>query len=320
LSANGLKKSNGFFNSMQFNFTKYSAVYYIISGILIIATIVSLFMFGLKFGIEFVGGSSMEVQFTNARPSNEAIQNALTSFNLGEITVQPTGTNEAILQFKGVDEATHQQILAGLNKVYSVTEKSFQYIGPSIGQELRNSTEIAILLALVAITLYIAFAFRKVSKPVSSWKYGITSLIALFHDVLIPIGVFSILGHFYNIEITVPIVAALLTILGFSVHDTIVIFDRIRENILRKGMGQFEDTVNWSLTQTLGRSISTVVTVEFVLISLFFLGGETLKYFSLALVIGITSGAYSSIFIASPLLVSWYKWSARKELKKSSKR
>ena len=168
----------------------------------------------------------------------------------------------------------------------------------------------------MAITLYIAFAFRKVSKACSSWKYGVTSLIALFHDVLIPIGVFSILGHFYNVEITVPIVAALLTILGFSVHDTIVIFDRIRENILRRGMGQFEDTVNWSLTQTLGRSISTVVTVEFVLISLFFLGGETLKWFALALIIGITSGAYSSIFIASPLLVSWYKWSALTERQK----
>ena len=173
---------------------------------------------------------------------------------------------------------------------------------------------------MLAITLYIAFAFRKVSKPVNSWKYGITSLIALFHDVLIPIGVFSILGHLFNVEITVPIIAALLTILGFSVHDTIVIFDRIRENILRRGMGQFEDTVNWSLTQTLGRSISTVVTVEFVLFALYFLGGETLKYFALALIIGITSGAYSSIFIASPLLVSWYKWSAARELKTGSKR
>jgi len=296
---------------MTFNFTKYSTVYYIISGILILASIVSLFMFGLKFGIEFAGGSNMEIQFTSARPSNEAIQGALKSFNLGDITVKPTGTNGAVLQFKGVDEATHQQILTELNKTYPSTEKSFQYIGPSIGQELRNATELAIALALIAITLYIAFAFRKVSRPVSSWKYGITSLIALSHDVLIPIGVFSVLGHFYNVEITIPIVAALLTILGFSVHDTIVIFDRIRENILRRGMGQFEDTVNWSLTQTLGRSISTVATVEFVLIALYFFGGETLKYFALALIIGITSGAYSSIFIASPLLVTWYKRSAK---------
>ncbi len=298
---------------MTFNFTKYSIFYYIISGILIVATIVSLSMFGLKFGIEFAGGSNMEIQFQNARPSNETIQNNLKSFNLGEITVQPTGSNSAVLQFKGVDEATHQQILTSLNKLSPVTEKSFQYIGPSIGQELRNKTELAIVLALLAITLYIAFAFRKVSKPVSSWKYGIASLIALFHDVLIPIGVFSVLGHFYNVEITVPIVAALLTILGFSVHDTIVIFDRIRENILRRGMGQFEDTVNWSLTQTLGRSISTVVTVEFVLFAIYFFGGETLKYFALALIVGITSGAYSSIFIASPLLVSWYKWSAKRQ-------
>ena len=298
---------------MQFNFTKYSKIYYIFSGLLIVATIVSLSVFGLKFGIEFVGGSSMEVSFQKAVPSNDTIQNALKSFNLGEITVQPTGQNSAILEFKGVDEATHQQILTALNKLTSTTEKSFEYIGPSVGQELRNATELAIFLALVAITLYIAFAFRKVSRPVSSWKYGITSLIALFHDVLIPIGVFSVLGHFYNVEITIPIVAALLTILGFSVHDTIVIFDRIRENILRRGMGQFEDTVNWSLTQTLGRSISTVVTVEFVLISLYFLGGETLKNFALALIIGITSGAYSSIFIASPLLVSWYKRGLKKE-------
>ena len=263
----------------------------------------------------------MEVNFqTTSRPSNEAINSALKSFNLGDITVQPSGTTDAVLQFKGVDEATHQQILTTLNTSFKASEKSFQYIGPSIGQELRNKTELAILLALVAITIYIALAFRKVSKPVSSWKYGVTSLLALFHDVLIPIGVFSILGHFFNVEITVPIVAALMTILGFSVHDTIVIFDRIRENILRRGMGQFEDTVNWSLTQTLGRSISTVLTVEFVLVSLYFFGGETLKYFALALIIGITAGAYSSIFIASPLLVSWYKWSAHRELKKEAKR
>jgi preprotein translocase subunit SecF len=298
---------------MTFNFTRYSKIYYIISGVLIIASVVSLSMFGLKFGIEFVGGSNMEVGFQNARPSNEVIQTALKGFNLGQITVQPTGPNGAILRFKGVDEATHQQILAELNKVIPTTEKSFQYIGPSIGQELRNKTQVAIVLALFAITLYIAFVFRKVSRPVSSWKYGIASLIALIHDVIIPLGIFSILGKLYNVEVTIPIIAALLTILGFSVHDTIVIFDRIRENILRRGMGQFEETVNLSLMQTVGRSISTVLTVEFVLISLFFFGGETLKYFALALIIGITAGAYSSIFIASPILVTWYKRNASKE-------
>ena len=193
-----------------------------------------------------------------------------------------------------------------------MSEKSFQYIGPSVGQELRNKTELAIALALLAITLYIAFAFRKVSKPISSWKYGVTSLIALVHDVLIPLGVFSILGKFYNVEITIPIIAALLTVLGFSVHDTIVIFDRLRENILRRGMNQFEETVNLGLNQTLGRSISTVLTTLLVIVSLYFFGGETLRYFALTLIIGIISGAYSSIFIASPLLVSWYKWNLKK--------
>jgi preprotein translocase subunit SecF len=295
---------------MQINFTKYSKIYYIISVILIIGSIVSLSMYGLKFGIEFAGGSNMQIEFQNQRPSNETIKDNLKSLNLGDIIIQPTGEKGAILQFKGVDEATHQQILAEINKSTPVSEKSFQYIGASVGQELRNKTQLAIVMALIAITLYIAFAFRKVSKPVSSWKYGIASLIALVHDIVIPLGVFSVLGHLYNVEITIPIIAALLTILGFSVHDTIVIFDRIRENILRRGMGQFEETVNLSLSQTIGRSISTVMTVLFVLLSIFFFGGETLKYFALALIIGITSGAYSSIFIASPMLVSWYKWNA----------
>ncbi len=297
---------------MQFNFTKYSLIYYIVSGVLIIAAVVSLAVFGLKFGIEFIGGSNMQVQFEGPRPPNDAIQNALNEFDLGQVIVQPTGVSGAVLQFKGVDEETHQKILVKLNALVKTDEKSFQYIGPSIGQELRNKTQIAITLALLAITLYIAFAFRKVSKPIASWKYGITSLIALFHDILIPVGVFSILGKLYNVEITIPIIAALLTVLGFSVHDTIVIFDRIRENILRKGMAQFEETVDWSLNQTLGRSLSTVFSTLIVLVSIFFFGGQTLKYFSLALIIGITSGAYSSIFIASPLLVSWHKWSQRR--------
>ncbi len=295
----------------MFPFTKYSKIYYLFSGILIIAAIASLIVFGLKFGIEFTGGSNMEMEFTQKRPTNEEISKALSSFNLGDIVVQPTQDKGAVLKFKGVDEETHQKILTELQKLSPVQEKSFQFIGPSIGNELRNKTEIAIALALLAITLYIAFVFRKVSRPVVSWKYGITSLVALFHDILIPLGVFSLLGKFYQAEITIPIVAALLTILGFSVHDTIVIFDRIRENILKKGMISFNETVDASLNQTIGRSISTVITVLLVMFALFFFGGETLKYFSLALIIGITSGAYSSIFIASPLLVSWQKWSEK---------
>lgn len=301
---------------MNFNFTKYSKIYYIFSVVLIVASIVSLAIFGLKFGIEFTGGSTLELEFTENRPTNDEISKVLSDMDLGGIVIQPTGEKGVILKFKGIDEATHQDILAKINGLSVSEERGFQYIGPSIGDELRNKTQIAIILALLAITIYIAVAFRKVSRPISSWKYGVTSLVALFHDILIPLGVFSVLGEYYNVEITIPIIAALLTVLGFSVHDTIVIFDRIRENIMRRGSGNFDESVNLSLNQTIGRSISTVATTLIVMVFIFFFGGETLKYFSLTLIIGIGSGAYSSIFIAGPLLVSWHNLSEKRLSKK----
>ncbi len=297
---------------MNIHFTKYSKIYYIFSGVLIAGTIISLVFFGLKFGIEFTGGSLLEVEFKNEIPSPDAIQKKLTDLNLGEIIIQPLGQREALLKLKEIDETTHQKIVSKLEELSPLEERQFQLIGPQIGQELKRKTTMAIIMSFVTITLYIAFAFRKISRPISSFQYGIASLIALFHDVLIPLGVFAILGKFYNVEITIPIIAALLTILGFSVHDTIVIFDRIRENLLKRSLSSFEEVVNWSLNQTLGRSINTVLTVLIVLVALFFFGGLTLRYFSLALIIGITSGAYSSIFIASPILVSWLKWKERK--------
>jgi len=292
---------------MKFAFTKYSKIYYVFSGILIATAIASLFVYGLKFGIEFTGGSLMEIEFKDARSSNEEIQGSLTGFNLGEIIIQPTDQKGMLLKFKEINEATHQQIIAKLQESSKLEEKSFEVIGPVIGQELKAKTETAILITLLAITLYITFAFRKVSRPVSSWKYGFAALIGLFHNIIIPLGVFAVLGKLYNIEITIPIIAALLTILGFSVHDTIVIFDRTRENILRRGTQLFNETVDSSLNQTLSRSISTVLTVLIVLFAIYFFGGQSLKYFALTLIIGISFGAYSSIFIASSLLVTWWK-------------
>ena len=247
----------------------------------------------------------MELEFQNERPSIDKIEKSITDFDLGEITIQPVSEKGLLLRLKEIDQEVHQKIVSKINEISLVNELRFESIGPVIGQELKQKTILAIILALIAITLYIAFAFRKVSRPIASWRYGITSLVALFHDVLIPLGIFSLLGKFYNVEITIPVVAALLTILGYSVHDTIIIFDRIRENLLRGRFQSFAETVNWSLNQTLSRSISTVLTVLIVLFAIFFFGGTTLKYFSLALIIGITSGAYSSICIAAPLLVSW---------------
>jgi len=293
---------------MSIKFLKYSKVYFILSGILIIASIASILFFGLKFGIEFTGGSIMELAFESERPSLESIQQTLSEFDLGEIVLQPVNDNEMILRMKEIDGQTHESVLLKLQEAYQTEEKSFEMIGPTIGAELKKKTINAIIMVLLAITLYITIAFRKVSwSAIRSWQYGIASLLALFHDIVIPLGVLAVLGKLYNIEITIPVIAALLTILGYSVHDTIVIFDRIRENLLKTRLNSFEETVDISLNQTLWRSISTVFTVLLVLFAVFFFGGQTLQSFSLTLIIGITSGAYSSIFLASPLLVAWAK-------------
>ena len=191
----------------------------------------------------------------------------------------------------------------------NINEKRFDSIGPVIGDELKTSAVWAIVIALIAIVLYIGWAFRKVSRPVSSFKYGIIATIALFHDIIITLGVFSVLGHLYNIEVGIPFVAALLAILGYSVNDTIVVFDRTRENLIKSGISDFEEVVNKSVNETLIRSLNTSFTTLLILTVLFLFGGATIKYFVVALIVGISAGTYSSIFIASPLLVTWQKWS-----------
>lgn len=299
---------------MTFNFVKYRQLYYLLSGLLIAASLAAIFLFGLKLGIEFTGGSLLELKFQN-RSSNEQIQQKLADLNLGEVLIQPVASQGVILRLKEIDEATHQAILKKLGQGVQVEELSFETIGPTIGRELEQKTVKAVFLALLAITVYIAFAFRRAALgpgQVSSFRYGLASLIALFHDVLLPVGVFAVLGKYLHVEIDISFVAALLTVLGFSVHDTIVVFDRVRENLLKKSSLSFAETVNASLNQTLGRSINTVLTVLFTLLAIYLFGGESVHNFALTLIIGITSGAYSSIFIASPLLVTWSRGERRK--------
>jgi preprotein translocase subunit SecF len=295
---------------MQFTFTKYRKIFYGFSIILFIGSLASIFLFGLNWGIDFTGGSSLELTYKNQNevPSFENIREALADFNLGEMSIQKKGDRGIILKMKNISEAEHQEILKKLEGLAYIEEgtESFQMIGPIIGKELKEKTKTAIILALIAITLYITLAFRRVSRPVKSWQYGLASLVALFHDVVIPIGVFAVLGHFYNVEIDLPFVAAILTVLGFSVHDTIVVYDRIRENLLRTNEKVFDLVINKSLNQTMARSITTVLTTLIVLFTIFFFGDPSLKYFSLALIIGISMGAYSSIFIASSLLATFY--------------
>jgi len=215
-----------------------------------------------------------------------------------------------ILRFQETSEDTHQAVLAKLNQLAGsggLEELRFDSVGPSIGAELKRKAIYAIFFVLIAILFYITYAFRKVSKPIASWKYGSAAIIAMFHDAIITMGVFAVLGKFYGVEINTPFVAAILTVIGYSVHDTIVVFDRIRENLPRSDE-DFEGTVNLSLNQTMVRSINTSLTVIFVLLAIIIFGGSSIRTFALALTVGIFIGTYSSIFVASPLLVIWEKF------------
>ncbi len=296
------------------DFLKYKNFYYIFSGILIIASVLGMTLWGFRLGIDFKGGSILEVEFSKVRPDNEKIREGLKEFNFAELVLQPTQEKGFLLRFGDIPEETHQKIIEKLKEITlsqdsenKLEEKRFDSIGPVIGKELQASALKMIILALLSISLYVAWAFRRVSRPVASYKYGIATLIALFHDVLITCGFFSYLGHFGGVELGIPFIVALLTLLGYSVSDTVVVFDRIRENLTKSSEKTFEGLVNKSLRQTMVRSLNTSLGVIFVLFAIYFFGGETLKYFVLALIVGISFGTYSSIFIAAPLLISFLR-------------
>ena len=290
---------------MNFPFVRYRKIYYILAVILIVGSLAVMALFGLKLGIDFTGGSILEVEFKNSRPTNEEIASQLKSFDLGNFTVQPIGENGTIVRMKEIDEEIHQEILKKLEEKNELNEMRFELIGPTVGKELSQKTKVIIGGGLLAIVVYVAFAFWKVSRPVSSWRYGITSLLTLSFDILIATGIFSLLGHFYNAEFTIPIVTALLVILGYSINNVVVVFDRVRENILISRQEDFSEIVDKSINQTLTRQLNTSLTTLFTLLAIFFLGGETLRYFSLTLILGISFGTFSSIFLAGPILVSW---------------
>lgn len=302
----------------MFPIIAYRRLWYTISGILFTASVVGLLVFGVRLGIDFTGGTMMEVSFANTAPSTEQLVVALEPFNLGSIGVQPLGERARILRFRPVEEALREEIFQSIvskfdpGKKGSVILSRAESIGPTLGRELKRKTIEAIILAILAIALYITWAFRKVSQPVRSWKYGVCTILALFHDVTIPVGLFAYLGRFSGTELDGSIVAALLTILGFSVHDTIVVFDRIREN-LHLYKEEFASVVNRSVNQTIARSINTSLTTLLALVAVYLFGGTSTQTFALAMIVGIIVGTYSSIFIASPLLVTWHQWAGTKK-------
>jgi preprotein translocase subunit SecF len=296
---------------------KYRKIFFILTGLIVAAAIFSISFFGLNLGIDFTGGAITEISYTDERPSKEVVENALGGLDLGGFSIRPTGEDGYILRTRDLTEEERVGVLntLSLNGEKEVIQERFNSIGPTIGSELRNKAFVAIGIVVVAIILFVAFVFRKVSKPVSSWKYGIVAIIALIHDVLIPVGIFAFLGYSVGAEIDILFVMALLAILGYSVNDTIVVFDRVRENLrLNKENNSKEDfelTVGKSLSQTYARSINTSLTTLFVLIALFFVGSVATQDFALVLATGVIAGTYSSIFLATPLLVAIGKKSQR---------
>lgn len=352
---------------------------FIISGLLFVSSIVLLFVFGLKPGIDFTGGSLLEIKFRDQRPDINQMQEVLQgidSLELGSVLTQPSGDDKMLLRMRFLSEDEHQSILLAIREEFgnmnseqampddsqestlieenggiggaikedlkpelieldteseaiegvnfelpaedvmvdahteeqtapAILEERFETIGPSISSHLRERAIYAAIAVVMAIILYVGYAFRKVSKPVKSWKYGVAAIIALIHDVIITMAIFALLGRFAGVEIDIPFVVALLTIMGYSVNDTIVVFDRVRENLIKRGSDKFAETVNLGVNQTITRSINTSLTTLLVLLALFFFGGDSIHYFSLTLILGIIFGTYSSVFLASPLLVAW---------------
>src|SRR3989339_831496 len=354
----------------MFNIIQARKIWLCLSGLLIVASVLALIFWGLRLGIDFTGGSLLEVEFLESRPASETIQAQLDELKLKTLQLQPTGEKGLLIRTTALSEEQHQLILEKIDSLFgeentatvseptagqtektvtvpasaigltgegtenlsvdisgtnleqlglegigvssasasrNFTELRFDSIGPTIGNELKRKSFYAIIVVLLAIILYIAYAFRKVSKPVESWIYGLSAIIALAHDIFIVTGLYAIFGHFFDFQADALFVTALLTILGFSVHDTIVTFDRIRENLHRHQDETFMAVVNRSVNETIVRSLNTSLTTLFVLLSVYLFGGDSIKNFVLTLMLGLIIGTYSSIFIASPLLVIWNK-------------
>lgn len=291
---------------MKIHLVALRKVWFAVSAVLMIASIVAISVWGLRLGIDFTGGSLMNFGYAN-RPAVEEITERVraSGADVGEPVVQPVGETDIQIRTKTLDQAGYEKVVTALREGHSdLVEQQFNSVGPVIGQELRQKALQGIIIALVLIFLYIAYTFRKVSAPVASWKYGVATLVSAVHDIVIPIGVFAFLGHYHGISVGTPFVAAILTILGYSITDTIVVADRIRENLPRM-KGTFDEVVEFSLHQTVLRSIYTSCTTLISLLAIFFFGGSTLHEFTLAMIIGIVIGTYSSIFVSPMLLVGW---------------
>ena len=304
---------------------KYRKIFYTLSILLVLFSIFTISKWGLNYGIDFKGGSIIEVEYTGVRPSHDDITSVVKDSGVtSEIVVRPTGEKGYIIRTADLASSTMAVVTTNLvsatvgtstvgtttaTSTAGATIKRMDTVGPILGAELQSKSITSIILVILAIVLFITFAFRHVSKPVSSWKYGLAAIVALAHDVLVPTGIYAFLGRSGGFEVDALFVTAILVILGFSVHDTIVVFDRTRENLKLDDHHKeaFDKTVGKSISQTFARSINTSLTTILALIALYIFGADATRNFSLILIIGIVLGTYSSIFLGSPLLVTFWK-------------
>ena len=285
---------------------KYRNIFIGLSIFLVATSVVAIAFYGLKLGIEFKGGALLEVVYQGERPDISTVNASVEPLLLDHL-VQPTGGDGYLgylIKTRDLNETEHQALLSALNTDGNIAEeKSFTSIGPSVGSELKQKAIVSIIAVITAIILFITYAFRKVSRPVASWKYGVITVLTLLHDIIIPTGIFAVLSHYQGSEVDTLFILALITTLGLSVHDKIVVFDRIRENLLATGGKNFAETVAQSTSQTFVRSVNITLTIILVLVPLYLFGPETTRNFSLVLTAGLFFGIYSSLFFASPLLV-----------------
>lgn len=296
------------------NLMKYKIWYLLFSAVIILPGIAALLVWGLNMSVDFTGGSVFRYEFESSINPDD-LKKVYSEKNIDVEAVVPESGNKYSIRTKPVEPQRNNEIKEAVSAVFPNSKQlSFETVGPSIGAETTRSAFVALSWAVVGIMAYIAFAFRNVPKPYSSFRFGVSAVVAMLHDAFVLVGLFAILGHFKNVEVDGLFITAVLTVLGFSVHDTIVVFDRIRENLgkLPKTMN-FEDVTNYSVAETLSRSVATSLTVIFTLTALYVLGGDTIKMFVLAMLVGIVSGTYSSIFNASPILVIWENFAAKKK-------
>lgn len=293
-------------------------IFFSLSALMVALSITALFVFGLKPSIDFTGGSLISLKFTESRPELTNMQSTLGSLeNLGSVLAQTSGDMGYSLKLRFITEEEHQQLLTKIRSSYEtennkVLEDRIETIGPAISSTLKQRSWFATVGVVVTVILYVAYSFRKVSKPVQSWKFGISTIISLVHNVGITVGIFAVLGHYYGIQVDIPFVVALLTILGYSVNDNIVVLDRIRENLMYRRVNDFAVLANNALNETIWRSLNTSFTILLVFAALLFFGDKAIFNFSLALIIGIIISAYSSVFLAAPLLVAWERFDRKK--------